>query len=194
MRKRSKSVAIALLGAAAFGLSACKEQETDARAFPDVQSCKAAARENDFFFSEADCDTAFAEAQATHLETAPRYESLELCEAEHGAGACGGDPAVQAQGGGGFSFLPLLAGYMLGSMLGGGRGVMSQPLVKTGEGRFATPGGTAISSNTASGKLSTNAFTKAPATIGKPPMTRADVASRGGFGKTATARGTSVGG
>ena len=89
MRKRSKSVAIALLGAAAFGLSACKEQETDARAFPDVQSCKAAARENDFFFSEADCDAAFTEALATHLETAPRYESLELCEAEHGAGACG---------------------------------------------------------------------------------------------------------
>lgn len=196
MRKRSRTVALVIVGAAAFGLTGCKEEQTDARAFPDVTSCKAAAAQGSLFFTEADCDTAFAEAQAAHLETAPRYESKELCEAEHGEGNCGGDPAASAGGGMGSIFLPLFAGYMLGSMLGGNRGVMSQPLSRTADGRFATPGGTTLATNNGAGKMGANAFAKAPATVGKPPMTKAQVAQRGGFGAAATGRspGATAGG
>ena len=185
MRKRSAHVSLALLGAAAFGLSGCESQETDARAFPDEASCVAAAKEGSLFFTEEDCKTAFAQAQADHEETAPRYDSLAVCEEQHGAGNCTGD---SAQPGGGSIFMPMLMGYMIGSMLGGGRGVMSQPLSRTADGRFATPAGTTVASNTAAGKATPQAFTKAPATIGKPPMTRAQVAQRGGFGQTATTR------
>ncbi len=188
MRKRSRSVALVLMGAAAFGLSACQEEQTDVRAFPDLASCKASAAQGNLFFTAADCDAAFAEAQAAHLETAPRYESRELCEQEHGVGNCGSDPAVQG-GGGGFSFMPLIAGYMLGSMMArGAGGVAAQPLSRTADGRFATPGGTAVATNNGAGKMSPGVLAKAPATVGKPPMTQAQVAARGGFGATGAGR------
>ena len=184
--KRSRHVALALLGAAAFGLTACTEEKTEASAFPDKASCLAAAKP-DGWFSPADCDTAFAEAQKLHEETAPRYESRELCEAEHGAGACGGDAAANS-GGGGSVFMPLLMGYMIGQALGGGR-VMSQPVMRTAGGGFSTPdGGTRISNLNSGGKINATAFNKAPVTKGLAPMTKTQVQSRGGFGGSGTAR------
>lgn len=194
MRKRSRNVSLAIVGAAAFGLAGCKSEETDARAFPDQASCTAAAQEGSLFFTEEDCKTAFAEAAQNHLETAPRYDSLAVCEEQHGVGNCEGDPAAQQSGGTGSIFMPLMMGYLMGSMLSGGnRGVMSQPLSRTANGGFATPtGDTRLSTNNGAGKMQTSAFTKAPTTMGKPPMSRAQVAQRGGFGQTAARR--SVGG
>lgn len=184
--KRSGHVALALLGAAAFGLAACTEEKTEASAFADKASCLAAAKP-DGWFSAADCDTAFAEAQKLHEETAPRYESRELCEAEHGAGACGGDAAA-SNGGGGSVFMPLLMGYMIGQALSGGR-VMAQPVVRTAGGGFATPdGGTRISNLNSGGKINASAFNKAPVTRGLAPMTKTQVQSRGGFGGSGAAR------
>ncbi|MFV0300223.1 MAG: DUF1190 domain-containing protein [Paracoccus sp. (in: a-proteobacteria)] len=197
MRKRSRNVSLAILGAAAFGLAGCKSQETDASAFPDEASCVAAADQGSLFFTAEDCRTAFAEAQANHLETAPRYDSLEVCEEQHGVGNCGGDPAAQSGGGMGSIFMPLMMGYLLGSALGGNRGVMSQPLSRTANGGFSTPAGdTRLSTNNGAGKIQAGAFNKAPATMGRPPMTRAQVAQRGGFGQTAASRsgGARVGG
>lgn len=199
MRKRSRNVSLAIMGAAAFGLAGCKSDETDARAFPDEASCVAAAQQGSLFFNEQDCKIAFAEAAENHLETAPRYDSLAVCEEQHGQGNCGGDPTAQQGGGGGSIFMPLMMGYLMGSMLSGGnRGVISQPLSRTANGGFATPAGdTRLATNNGAGKMSASAFTKAPATVGKPPMTRAQVAQRGGFGQTASSRATgtrSVGG
>jgi uncharacterized protein YgiB involved in biofilm formation len=189
--KRSRVVSLGILGAAAFGLAACQsEEQTDAAAFPDVESCMAAAAQSGWFTRE-DCDATFAEAKALHEETAPRYESRELCEQEHGAGACGGD-TVAGSGGGGGIFMPLLAGYLIGQALGGGR-AMAQPVVPKAGGGFATPsGGTQLSRLNTTGKMATGAFAKAPTTVGQPPMSRAAVANRGGFGGSAATR--SVGG
>lgn len=187
--KRSHTVALVIVGAAAFAWLGQGGEQTEASAFPDQDACVAAARSGSLHVTEADCRIAFTEAQQTHLETAPRYESRALCEEEHGVGNCGDDPAAQQAPGGGFSFMPLFAGYMIGSMLANGRqGMASQPMVKTANGRFATPGGTGFASNTGTGKVSPQAFAKAPSTIGQPPMTKAQVAQRGGFGKSATGR------
>lgn len=194
MRKRSRHVSLAILGAAAFGLAGCKSQETDARAFPDETSCVSAAQNGSLFFTEEDCRNAFADAAANHLETAPRYDSLAVCEEQHGVGNCGGDPVAAESGGGGMGsiFMPMMMGYLLGSALSGGRGMMSQPLMRTGDGRFATPSGdTKLATNNGAGKMAPSAFNKAPSTVGKPPMTRAQVAQRGGFGQTANARSSS---
>lgn len=196
MRKRSRTVALAIMGSAAFGLAGCKDEQTDARAFPDEASCLASVEQGNLFYTAEDCRTAFAQAAQDHLETAPRYDSLQVCEEQHGAGNCGSDPAQQAQGGGaGSIFMPLMMGYILGSLMGGGRGVNSQPLMRTGDGRFATPGGTSLATNSGAGRMQTGAFSKAPTTLGQPPMTRAQVAQRGGFGQTATSRsGGRIGG
>lgn len=197
-RKRSRHVALLLAGAAVLTLAACEDDAVDAQAFPDLDSCLAAAQTDGLWFTADDCRTQFATAEQTHLETAPRYESRELCEEQHGAGACGadpavGDPAAQQQGGGGFSFMPLLVGYMMGSMLSRGGGVFSQPMVRT-PGGYSTPSGNqTFASNSGSGRVPAQAFNRAPTTIGQQPMSRAQVAQRGGFGAGATAR-TATGG
>lgn len=184
--KRSRVVSLGILGAAAFGLAACQQEEqTEAAAFPDEASCVAAAAQSGWFTRE-DCEATFAEAQALHAETAPRYESRELCEEEHGVGNCGGDTV--AGSGGGSIFMPLLAGYLIGQALGGGR-AMAQPVVPRAGGGYATPsGGTQLQRLNAGGKMAPAAFAKAPTTVGQPPMTRAAVASRGGFGGSAATR------
>lgn len=188
--KRSRAVSLGILGAAAFGLAACQQEEqTDAAAFPDIESCVAAAAQSGWFTRE-DCMTTFAEAEALHQETAPRYESQALCEEQHGAEACAPDAAAGSSGGGSI-FMPLLAGYLIGQALGGGR-AMAQPVVPKAGGGYATPsGGTQLSRLNASGKMGAAAFAKAPTTVGQPPMTRAAVASRGGFGGSAVARSVS---
>lgn len=210
-RKRSRHVALMLAGAAVLTLAACEDDKVDAQAFPDLDSCIAAAQKDGLWFTAEDCRNQFASAAQTHLETAPRYESRELCEQEHGAGACGSDPAAtapvaagdpaaaadpaaaQQQQGGGFSFMPLLVGYMMGSMLSRGGGMFSQPLVKTPAGYSTPSGNQSFASNSGGGKVSATTFNRAPSTIGKPPMSRAAVAQRGGFGAGATAR-TATGG
>ncbi len=187
-RKRSRHVALVLAGTATLALAGCEDDRVDAQSFPDLESCVAASKDSGLWFSEDDCRKNFAAAQQEFAETAPRYESKELCEQEHGAGNCGGDPAAQ-QSGGGFSFMPLLVGYMMGSMLSRGGGIFSQPMVRTADGRYATPkGDQSFASNRGAGKVPAQTFQRGPATVGKPPMSAAQVQQRGGFGAAATAR------
>jgi len=194
-RKRSRHVALVLLGTATLALAACEDDRVDAQAFPDLDSCIAASKENGLWFTEDDCRKNFAAAQKELVETAPRYASKELCEQEHGAGNCGDDPAAAQQSGGGFSFMPLLMGYMMGSMMSRGAGAYSQPMVKTANGQYSTPkGDQSFASNTGRGKVTPQTFQRAPTTLGKPPMTASQVSQRGGFGAARTARPTSGGG
>lgn len=181
MRKRSRTVALTILGAASFTLAGCREEQIDAQAFPDLQSCRQEAEQAGF--SAGDCEAAFAEAQQLHVESAPRYDSLTVCEEQHGEGACGTEEQV-ASGGSGSIFMPLIAGYLLGNMLGGRGGMAAaQPLYRTPDGRFTNAtGSSTYSNNRGKAKLSPSLFTKPPSTIGKAPMSKASVASRGGFG------------
>lgn len=193
MIKRSNRVAIAILGAAAFTLAGCQEEQVDAQAFPDLQSCTAAAQ-NGGMFSQQDCDAAFAQAEELHVEAAPRYDSIAVCEEQHGQGACGSEAAA-TQGGSGSIFMPLMAGYLLGNMLGGRSGVAaSQPLYKTPNGQFTNAArSSTFSSNAGTTKLSTSQFTRPTSTLGKAPMSRGTAMSRGGFGNAGAGR-TSLGG
>lgn len=185
-RKRSRHVALFLAGAAVVTLAGC-EEKVEAQAFPDLESCLAEAEKGSLFFTAEDCRTTFAEAQKTWEETAPRYESQELCEQEHGVGNCGGDPVAQEGGGGGFSFMPLFMGYMIGSMLGRGGGLFSQPMIRNPAGGFTTPAGDqSFATNRGSGRVAPGVFNRAPATVGRPPMSPAQVSQRGGFGGSST--------
>lgn len=188
MKKRSSHVALAILGAAAFGLAGCTEEEVDAQAFPDLKSCQEAAGLSSTF-SATDCATAFAEAETLHVEAAPRYDSLAVCEEQHGAGACGSEQQAQP-GGSGSIFMPLMMGYLIGNMLGGGRGPAAQPLYRTPDGKFTNAAGSSVySSNAGKGKLSASQFARPANTIDKPPMTKATAQSRGGFGASNSSGG-----
>lgn len=189
MTKRSKRVSIAIVGAAAFTLAGCEEEKVDAAAFPDLQSCLADASSGGMY-TQQQCETAFDEAQTLHVESAPRYDSLEVCEEQHGAGACGSEEAATQSGSSGI-FMPLLAGYLIGNMMSNRAGMSAaQPLYKTSDGRFTNAArSSTYSANRGAAKLSTSQFTRPSTTIGKTPMTRATAASRGGFGRSGGARG-----
>lgn len=189
MIKRSRHVAITILGAAAFTLAGCQEEEVDAAAFPDLKSCTAAAQSGGMF-SAQDCDVAFREAASLHVEAAPRYDSLAVCEEQHGEGACSTEETA-TQGGSGSIFMPLMMGYLIGNMLNGRAGV-SQPLYKTPDGQYTNAArSSTFSNNSGSGKLSSAQFARPAATVGQPPMSRATALSRGGFGGVAAGRTSS---
>ncbi|TQS73621.1 DUF1190 domain-containing protein [Rhodobacteraceae bacterium] len=188
MRKRSRTVALAIVGAASFALAGCQEEEVDAQAFPDRESCHQAAQSGGMF-SDAECDKAFAEAEALHVESAPRYDSRAVCEEQHGEGACGTEAQATNGGGSGSIFMPLLAGYLIGNMLGGRGMSAAQPLYRSSDGKFTNAARTSTySSNSGRAKMGRSMFTKPAATAGKAPMTRATATSRGGFGTSAGSR------
>ncbi|WP_099825821.1 DUF1190 domain-containing protein [Oceaniglobus indicus] len=190
MRARSRTVALTIVGAAAFALAGCQEEQIDAQAYPDLASCKAAADDGGLL-DRAACDEAFAEAQELHVETAPRYDSVAVCEEQHGKGNCGSEAEQVSNGGSGSIFMPLLAGYLIGNMIGGRGGMAgSQPMYRTADGKFSTPSGaSSYSGNQGKAKLAPSSFAKPATTMGKAPMTRATAASRGGFGKSGTRAG-----
>ncbi|OSP54898.1 DUF1190 domain-containing protein [Pseudoruegeria sp. SK021] len=192
MTKRSRRVAIAILGASAFALAGCRDEQVDAEAFPDLRSCTSEAAQGGLFTVE-DCEAAFAEAEALHVEAAPRYDSVAVCEEQHGEGACGSEAAA-TQGGSGSIFMPLLAGYLIGNMLGGRAGMSAgQPMYKTADGKFTNAArSSTFSGNSGATKMNTAQFTRPTSTIGKAPMNRATASSRGGFGNSSAGR-TSAG-
>ncbi len=84
----------------------------------------------------AECKTAYTSALKEAERTAPKYASREDCVAEFGEGQCQQAPAqagiapenqAQAQSSGSF-WMPLMAGYMMGRLMGGGAGCQQQPL------------------------------------------------------------------
>lgn len=192
MRKRSRTVALTLLGAASFAIAGCREEKVEAQAFPDLASCQAAAGEG-ALFTPQECEAQFAEAEALHVEAAPRYDSLAVCEEQHGAGNCGSEEQQMSNGGGsGSIFMPLLAGYLMGSMLGrmGGGMAAAQPMYRNGTGGFTNAAGTSnFSSNSGRANMGANQFTRPTATANRAPMSRATAGSRGGFGSSAGSRG-----
>ena len=184
MRKRSRTVALTILGAAAFTVAGCREEQVEAQAFPDMASCEAAAAQ-DGLFSVEECDKAFAEAEALHVESAPRYDSLQVCEEQHGEGNCGSEEQQVSNGGSGSIFMPLLAGYLIGNMLGraGGGMAASQPMYRNAQGGFTNATGTTnFGSNAGRATMGAQNFARPAATAGRAPMTRATAGSRGGFG------------
>ncbi|MCP1167870.1 DUF1190 domain-containing protein [Limimaricola litoreus] len=183
-RKRSRHVRLALLGAAAFSLAACREEEVPSAAFPTLDACLEAAAGPGTWVTAESCEEGFGQALEAHVETAPRYDDEALCEAEHG-GEC---MVEERPGGGGSVFLPLMAGYLLGNMLGG-RGARAQPFYGRSGGGFATPGGTVLNRARGSTTLSPNAFSAGPSTRTAAPMTRSSVARTGGFGAARTNSG-----
>lgn len=190
MRTRSRTVALTILGAAAFTVAGCRDEQVEAQAFPDLASCQAAATGGGLVTADQ-CNQAFAEAEALHVEAAPRYDSLAVCEEQHGAGNCGSE-AEQAGSGSGSIFMPLLAGYLIGSMLGraGGGMAASQPMYRNAQGGFTNAAGTTnFGSNAGRATMSSQNFARPAATAGQAPMTRATATSRGGFGGSSAARG-----
>ena len=196
--KRSPHMRKVTLGVAAisvFAVTACREEIVPVNLIDNPAECASQPG-----MTLDICEEAAREAAETHLETAPRYDGLALCEEQHGAGNCEADPVAAQSGGGGMGsiFMPMMMGYLLGNMMGGGgraaataADTRTAPLYPTANStNVRTATGTSINPGTFAGQMPASSFNRAPTTAGRPPMTQqqlrpmqqGSVRSTGGFG------------
>ncbi|NQV43370.1 MAG: DUF1190 domain-containing protein [Rhodospirillales bacterium] len=174
--KRSKSLKLFLMGATALTLVACDEPQ-DVAVFENTEQC---ARQDGF--DQNACETSFKTAQAEHIRVAPKYTSAADCEVDFGAKQCEVAPQRTSSGGG--VFMPMMMGYMMGSVLSGGtRGgarMTSQPLYRSADDpkSFRTGDNHKISGKTGLTKVASN--------VARAPSTKTSTIRRGGFGATAS--------
>ena len=170
--KRSRSLKLALMSASVLTLSACDNAE-DVAIFENLEQCVS----QDGFSREA-CETNMETAQKEHVRVAPKYNSVADCEADFGAAKC--EIAPQQTSSGGSIFMPLMMGYMMGSMLSGPSRVATQPLYRSKDnpGNFRTADNKKVAGKTG--------LAKAPASATKPPTTKTRTVRRNGFGATAS--------
>lgn len=193
MKKGSKSLSLVLMGSLAVAMGGCAsdEQTEEFRAYQSIDDCI-----NEQIFSPQEC----RESAIAAVQQNPMFADKAECEREFGEGNCA-QPQDQGQSVQGeqrqrSSWMPLLAGYMMGRYLGGS-GMMqgSQPLYRQPQaapqqgataartsGGFRTLGGAAITTD-AGGKVINppqsvrQGFSK----TAKPYVARSGAGSRGGF-------------
>lgn len=186
-----KVMTIGLVTVSAFALSACQDETSTASTFKDVDQCVSAAKMVDATFTEADCKSGFTAAQAENAKSAPRYDAMSVCEQEHGAGTC----VSEARAGGSSVFLPMMMGYMVGSMLNDNDrdrrySHSYAPMYPVKGGGYSTATGVYASGFNKSGYVSpATLVTKPTPTVNAAPMTKVTVASRGGFGGRSSGMG-----
>ncbi len=175
--KRSRSVALVMMGSGALVLSACEEPRVDATIFESIEQCVDAPGA-----SRAECEAQYNIAAEQHAAVAPKYTDQAACEADFGTENCEVAP-YRAEGGGSI-FMPLMMGYMMGSMLGGRGGAFTQPLYRTADDskNFRTADNRNVGAST--GKTTVNK------TAAARPSTKAYTVSRGGFGSGARSYGS----
>lgn len=188
-RKRSARLSLAMMGASAFGLTACgqPEQTTDVsfdspRSYQSVDECVAAD-----VYTQSACE----EAYEASIKEVPRFDTLEACEAEHGEGACTAPTAEQSQAATGSSngswFMPAMMGYMVGNMMsrssGGAtsRGVYQEPVYRNRQNQ----GNWNTATNQASQRVSQRQQTMRTSAM----QNRQATTQRSGFGSRSSARG-----
>ncbi|WP_044179864.1 DUF1190 family protein [Phytobacter massiliensis] len=179
---------VALAVSAVFMLAGCEQNDETVKMYQNADDC-AAANPGKSAECKATYDNALKEAE----RTAPKYASREDCVAEFGEGQCQQAPAqagmapenqAQAQQSGGSFWMPLMAGYMMGRLMGGGAGYAQQPLFSS-----RNPASPAYGQYTdASGKSYGAAQSGRSATVSKtamaPKPATTSTITRGGFGES----------
>ncbi len=123
---------VALAVTAVFMLAGCEKSDETVSLYQNADDCSAANPGK-----SAECTTAYNNALKEAERTAPKYATREDCVAEFGEGQCQQAPAqagmapenqAQSQQSSGSFWMPLMAGYMMGRLMGGGAGFAQQPL------------------------------------------------------------------
>lgn len=124
MKKGSKSLSLVLMGSLTVAVGGCGSEEVteEFRAYNSIEECV-----NEQIFSQQECrDFAIAAVREN-----PQFADKAECEREFGEGNCTQPENVQGERRQGSSWMPLLAGYMVGRYLGGGSMMQgAQPLYR----------------------------------------------------------------
>lgn len=184
-RRLSRLTPVAIAISTVLMLSGCEEvSDQTVSMYQNAQDCSVA---NPNLTEQ--CTTAYNQAKAEALKTAPKYSSREDCVAEFGESQCtavtpeeAGVTGQQYQQSGSM-WMPLLAGYMFGRMMGGA-GFASQPLFTSknpaspASGRFVDATGRNYGAANYGKTMSVDKTALAP----KPATTT--TTTRGGFGES----------
>ena len=169
---------VALAVTAVFMLAGCEKSDETVSLYQNADDCSAANPGK-----SAECTTAFNNALKEAERTAPKYATREDCIAEFGEGQCQqapvqagmaptGEGQAQAQNQSSGSFwMPLMAGYMMGRLMGGGMGAQHASGKNYGA---ATPGRTMT----------------VPKTAMAPKPATTSTVTRGGFGESVAKQST----
>ncbi|MFC6124365.1 DUF1190 family protein [Phytobacter sp. SCO41] len=187
---------VALAVTAVFMLAGCEQNDETVKMYQNADDCASANPDK-----SAECKTTYDNALKEAARTAPKYASREDCVAEFGEGQCQQAPAqagmatenqAQAQQSGGSFWMPLMAGYMMGRLMGGGAGYAQQPLFSS-----KNPASPAYGQYTdASGKSYGAAQPGRSATVSKtamaPKPATTSTITRGGFGQSVSKQAASM--
>lgn len=182
---------VAFAVTAVFLLAGCEQSDETVSMYLNADDCSQANPSK-----SAECQTTYKNALNEAARTAPKYDSREACIAEFGEGQCQQAPAqaslagingeaenqAQPQQSGSF-WMPLMAGYMMGRLMGGGAGYAQQPLFSSKNpaspayGKYADASGKSY--NATPGKTMT-----VPKTAMAPKPATTSTVTRGGFGES----------
>lgn len=174
---------VALAISAAFILAGCEQTDETVSMYQNADDCSVANPS-----MSAQCTTAYNNALKEAEKTAPKYASKEDCVAEFGEAQC---TPVPAQAGTAAqptqtssSWMPLMAGYMMGRMMGGGAGFAQQPLFSSRSPASPANGQFVDASGKSYGAATSGRTVTVPKTALAPKPATTNTITRGGFGES----------
>jgi uncharacterized protein YgiB involved in biofilm formation len=129
---------------------------------------------NDPGMTRERCEKKYKEARGQHAAVAPKYSSKVDCQADFGAGKCEQSPYRTSSGGS--VFMPLMMGYMMGSLIGGRSSMAAQPLYRSAK----SPNTLRTADNRSVG--SATGRTRVARSSTRRPSFKSSTIRRGGFG------------
>lgn len=180
---------VALAVSAVFMLAGCEQADETVSMYQNADDCSKANPGQ-----SAQCTTAYNSALKEAEKTAPKYASREDCVAEFGEDQCKQAPAqagtnAEAQQSGSF-WMPLMAGYMMGRMMGGGAGFAQQPLFSSKNPASPANGKFVDASGRNYGNATSGRTMNVPKTALAPKPATTNTVTRGGFGESVAKQNT----
>ncbi|MBA2816346.1 DUF1190 family protein [Candidatus Pantoea persica] len=178
---------VALAIAAVFTLAGCEQSDETVSMYQNADDCSKANPGQ-----SAQCTTAYNNALKEAEHTAPKYATREDCVAEFGENQCQQTPAqtgtgttqnAEAQQSGSF-WMPLMAGYMMGRLMGSGAGFTQQPLFSPRTPNSPANGQFVDASGKNYGAATSGRTMNVPKTALAPKPATTSTITRGGFGET----------
>lgn len=184
---------VALAVTAVFMLAGCEQSDETVSMFQNADDCSQANPGK-----SAECSAAYNSAVKEAERTAPKYASREACVAEFGEGQCQQAPAQASMTGeaqaqpqqSGSMWMPLMAGYMMGRLMGGGAGFAQQPLFSSKNPSSPAYGKYADASGKSYGTATSGRTTTVPKTAMAPKPATTSTVTRGGFGDSVAKQNT----
>ncbi|MDR3434608.1 MAG: DUF1190 family protein [Rouxiella aceris] len=181
--RSSRMTPVALAISAVFMLSACEQSDDTVALYKNADDCSKANPS-----TSAQCTTAFNAAKKEAEKTAPKYANRADCVAEFGEAQCTQVPAqagmsAESQQSGGSMWMPLMAGFMMGRMMGGG-GYAQQPLFTSQSAGSPANGKFVDASGKSYGPATTGRSMNVPPSAMAPKPATTSTVTRGGFGES----------